>query len=87
MKPYLTKRQTEVIRLISLGCTSEEIALILDIAISTAENHRTSAMEAIGAQKVPIVTRLAIKYRITSMRDQLTLSEKRKSGRKRDGWN
>ena len=34
-----------------------------------------------------IVTRLAIKHRISSMKDKLTLTEKRRSGRKRDGWN
>ena len=35
MKPRLTPRHREVIRLISLGCTGEEIAAILDIAPAT----------------------------------------------------
>ena len=87
MKPNLTPRHREVIRLVSLGCTNEEIALILGIAASTADNHRVAAMAELGTGKSALVTRLAIKYRITTMKDKLTLSEKRKSGRKRDGWN
>jgi DNA-binding CsgD family transcriptional regulator len=87
MKPHLTERQTEVVRLISLGCTNEEIALILGIAVSTADNHRAHAMTALGTDKAALVTRLALKYRITSMNDKLTPAEKRRSERKRDGWN
>ena len=87
MKPYLTPRQREVIRLISLGCTNYEIAEILGIAESTADNHRSSAMEALGTDKSVLVTRLAIKYKLTTLKDKLTRTEKRKSGRKGDGWN
>jgi DNA-binding CsgD family transcriptional regulator len=87
MKPHLTERQTEVLRLVSLGCTNEEIALILGIATSTADNLRAAAMIAFGTDKAALVTRLALKYRITSLKDKLTPAEKRKSGRKRDGWN
>ena len=87
MKPHLTPRHREVIRLISLGCTNEEIAAILDIAVSTADNHRAAAMAVLGTDKAQLVTRLALKYRITTMKDKLTRAEKRKSGRKADGWN
>ena len=87
MKPYLTPRQKEVIRLVSLGCTNEEVALILDIAVSTADNHRANLMEVLGTDKAPLVTRLAVKHRFSSMKDKLTPAEKRKCGRKKDGWN
>lgn len=87
MKPHLTSRQREVIRLVSLGCTNEEMALILGLAISTVDNHRARAMAELGTDKAALVTRLAIKHRVTTMKDKLTPSEKRKSGRKRDGWN
>ncbi len=86
-KPYLTPRQTEVVRLISLGCSNEDIAWILDLATSTVDNHRSSAMAALGTDKAALVTRLAIKYGITSITEKLTRAEKRLSGRKGDGWN
>lgn len=85
--PYLTPRQTEVVRLVSLGCTTQEIAAILGLAVSTADNHKATAMKILGTDKSTLVTRLAIKAKITSMDDKLTTSEKRKSGRKNDGWN
>jgi DNA-binding CsgD family transcriptional regulator len=86
-KPYLTPRQSEVVRLISLGCSNNEIADILGLAVATADNHRSAAMAALGTDKAALVTRLALKYRITSMKDTLTAAEKRKSGRRKDGWN
>ncbi|MCG8450549.1 MAG: helix-turn-helix transcriptional regulator [Pirellulales bacterium] len=87
MKPYLTPRQREVVRLVSLGCTNHEIAAILGLTATTVDNHRAAAMVALGTDKAALLTRLAIKYRISSLKDKLTLAEKRKSGRKRDGWN
>jgi hypothetical protein len=30
---------------------------------------------------------LALQHRVSSMKDKLTAAEKRRSGRKRDGWN
>jgi len=83
----LTPRQCEVVRLISLGCTTEEAAWVLDLAPSTVDNHKSRAMMQLGTDKAALLTRLAIKFRISSLKDKLTAKEKRKSGRKRDGWN
>lgn len=83
----LTPRQREVVRLISLGCSCPEVAEILDISPLTAGNHRTAAMKILGVDKATILTRIALKHRISSLTDKLTAAEKRKSGRKRDGWN
>lgn len=83
----LTPRQCEVVRLISLGCTTEEAADVLGLAPSTVDNHKSRAMMLLGTDKAALLTRLAIKYRITSMKDKLSTSEKRKCGRKNDGWN
>lgn len=85
--PKLTERQAQIVRLISLGCTNEEIAKILGLSPATVDNHRARAMKTLGTDKAALVTRLAIKMRVTSMKDQLTRTEKRKSGRKNDGWN
>jgi DNA-binding CsgD family transcriptional regulator len=87
MKPHLTPRQQEIVRLVSLGCTNEEIAEILGISPSTVDNHKTRAMTVLGTNKAVLLTRIALKFRWTSMKDQLTAKEKRKSGRKNDGWN
>lgn len=85
--PHLSPRQTEIVRLASLGCTTGEIAAILKIAESTVDNHKAAAMNALGTDKAALVARLAIKHKISSLNDQLTTAEKRKSGRKNDGWN
>jgi len=72
---------------LSLGCSVKEAAAILRLAPNTVDNHKTRAMAKLGTDKAALLTRIAIKKRITSMKDQLTLAEKRRSGRKQDGWN
>lgn len=83
----LTPRQKEVVRLVSLGCIVEEIAHILDLAVSTVDNHKAAAMKTLGTDKATLLTRIAIKHKISSMDDKLSRAEKRKSGRSNDGWN
>ncbi|MBN2476401.1 MAG: response regulator transcription factor [Pirellulales bacterium] len=87
MNVHLTPREKEVVRLISLGCTVKEAADILKLAPSTVDNHKTRAMAKLGTDKTALVTRMAIKLRLSSLKDQLTPTEKRRSGRKNDGWN
>ena len=87
MAEQLTQRETEVVRLISLGCTVKEAAAILRLAPSTVDNHKSRAMKKMGTDKLALVTRLALKLEISSMKDKLTAMEKRRSGRKGDGWN
>jgi len=41
-------------------------------------------MAKLGTDQVTLLTRLAIKLKVTSMSDKLTTGEKRKSGRKND---
>lgn len=79
----LTPRLREVVRLVSLGCSQSEIAAILGIEMSTVDNHRLAAMRTLGVGKAAIVTRLAIKHRISSLSDQLTRAEKRRLARKK----
>lgn len=87
MKPKLTPRQIQVVRLTSLGCTTQEMAAILGISDSTADNHKAAAMKVMGTDKAALVARLAIKHKFSSLDDKLTATERRKSGRKNDGWN
>lgn len=86
-KHKFTPREAEVVRLVSLGCTVQETAAILGIAPSTVDNHKVRAMDKLGADKVAVLTRLALKLGVTSMNDRLTPVERRRSGRKDDGWN
>lgn len=74
----LTPRQREVVRLTSLGYTNHEIAAILDLAESTVDNHRTAAMRRLGIEKATILTRIAIKHRISPLDDELSRAEKRR---------
>lgn len=78
----LTKRQREVVRLTSLGCTNAEAAAVLGLSPHTVDIHRTAAMRILEVDKAAILTRIAIKYRISPLSDQLTRSEKRKVGHK-----
>lgn len=83
----LTPRHKQVVRLLSLGCTVKETAKILKISPSTVDNHKTAAMARLGTDKLALVTRLAIRLRVTKLNDRLTPRERRLSGRKNDGWN
>lgn len=87
MASALTPREKEVVRLSSLGCTDQETARILKLAASTVNNHKARAMAKLGTDKTALLTRLALKLNVTNMSDKLTPTEKRKSGRKNDGWN
>jgi DNA-binding NarL/FixJ family response regulator len=87
MTVHLTFREKQVIRLVTLGCSVRQVAAVLRLAPSTVDNHRTRAMAKLGTDKAALLTRIAIKRRITSLSDRLTPAEKRRAGRKRDGWN
>lgn len=87
MRPHLPPRLKEIARLISLGCTTADMANILGVAESTVDNHKVRLMKTLGVRKAALITRWAIKHRLSSMNDKLTVAEKRKRGRKKDGWN
>ena len=86
-KNQLTPRETEVVRLVSLGCSLHDAAWILDISANTVDNHRTRAMKKLGVDKAALLTRVAIKKKITTINDKLTPEEMELSGRCDDGWN
>jgi len=60
---------------------------VLKLAPSTVDNHKSRAMGKLGTDKMALLTRIAIKYRYTTLNDRLTIQEKRRSKRQRDGWN
>ena len=86
-KVVLSPREQEVVRLVSLGLSVGETALVLKLATSTVDNHRQNAMVKLGVDKAVLLARMALKLKITSLKDQLTLTEKRRSGRRNGEWN
>jgi len=60
---------------------------VLRLAPSTVDNHKAKAMSKVGTNKVALLTRIAIRERVSKLTDRLTAQEKRRSGRKNDGWN
>src|SRR5262245_32119910 len=74
-KQSLTPAETRVVRLVSLGCTTRQVAKLLSVTESTADNHRSRAMKKLGVSTVAALTRAAIASGITSMDDRLTDEE------------
>ncbi len=79
----LTPRLREVVRLVSLGCTIDEMAAILQLAPGTVDRHRDRAMKTLGVNRIAVLTRVAIRHRISSLNDELTATEKRRIRRAR----
>jgi len=86
-KAVLSPREQEVVRLVSLGLSVGETASVLKLAPSTIDNHKQRSMVKLGVDKAVLLTRMALKLKITSLKDQLTLTEKRRSGRRNGPWN
>src|SRR5919112_203284 len=78
----LTPRQPQIVRLTSLGCTSHEIAAILGMSRWTVENHQFQAKERLGVSKAAVLTRIAIKHKLSPLDDKLSAAEERKLANK-----
>lgn len=87
MSIHLSPRERQIVRLFSLGCTTQEVARILRLAKGTVESHKFHAMARLGVHKAAMLTRMAIEEGISPLKDKLTAREKRQCGRKDDGWN
>lgn len=62
----LSDREKQVVRLVSDGHSSKEIARILVISPSTVEVHRRNIMRKIGGHKTADITRYAIRAQLVS---------------------
>jgi DNA-binding NarL/FixJ family response regulator len=60
----LTQRQTEVLRLISQGCSAKDIANALNISVRTAEFHRAAIMDRLNMHSTAMMTRYAVEQGI-----------------------
>src|SRR5438552_14320242 len=76
----LSPRQRQIVRLTSLGCTSHELVAILGMSRWTVENHQFQAKERLGVSKAALLTRIAIKYKISPLNDELSRTAAREMG-------
>jgi len=81
-KHNLTRREAEVARLLSLGCTVKEAAAALCLAPSTIDNHAQRLRCKLGVSKAATLTRRCLELRITTLKDELTATEKRRIRRR-----
>ena len=63
----LTEREYEIIRLLSLGMTTKEIALQIDISPKTVDAHRRQIMKKLEINSIAELTKHAIRVGITSI--------------------
>jgi DNA-binding NarL/FixJ family response regulator len=56
----LSKRETEVLRLLALGYSNKEIAASLEISVKTVETHRANGMEKLGLRNRVALVRFAM---------------------------
>lgn len=78
----LNPRQREIVRLTSLGCTSQDIAQVLGMSRWTVEKYQLEAKERLGVRKAALLTRIAIQYNLSPLGDELSKAELKKLGRK-----
>lgn len=76
--PKFTPAEQRVVRLITLGLSTKEVARVLGKAVSTVDNQRTSAMRAAEINTATLLVRVALKAGITTLDDDLTPSERRR---------
>jgi DNA-binding NarL/FixJ family response regulator len=57
----LTPRETEVVKLIAEGHSSQQIADLLGISLKTVDRHRTNLLEKLNMNDRVQVTRYAIR--------------------------
>lgn len=65
----LTQRETEVLRLVAMGHTSQQIADKLFISVKTVQAHRTRLMEKLGIHDAVELTKYAIRVGLISLYD------------------
>jgi two-component system response regulator NreC len=58
----LSEREREVLRLLALGHTNQEIAKMLYISVRTAETHRAHIMQKLGLQTRAELVRYALEH-------------------------
>ena len=60
----ITKRETEVLKLLAGGKTNKQIASDLEISMRTVETHRASIMQKLQMNSVQDLVRYAVKHKL-----------------------
>ncbi len=60
----LTKRETEVLKLLAGGNTNKQVASKLEITVRTAETHRANIMHKLQLHSVQDLVRYAVKHKL-----------------------
>lgn len=63
----LSSREQEVLRLITEGKNTKEIAFILDLSVKTVESHRLQVMKKLDIHNVVELTRFALREGVTTL--------------------
>jgi PAS domain S-box-containing protein len=66
-RPTLTARQREVLALVALGATTDDIANGLGISAETARSHVKNAMEKLGARNRAHAVALALRHEMIAL--------------------
>lgn len=69
VQSVLTKRQTEILRLICRGCSARDIAQGLGLSIKTVETHRAQIMQRLDIHDVPSLVVYAIRNGLICLQD------------------
>jgi len=60
----ITRRETQILKLLAGGRTNREIAAELEISLRTAETHRANIMHKLQLRSVPDLVRFAVKHKL-----------------------
>ncbi len=63
--PNPTRREREVLKLVSEGATTKEVAQRLGISVKTAQAHRDNLKQKLGLRSTAALVRYAIKHKLT----------------------
>ena len=60
----LTRRETEILQLLSEGLTTEKIAEQLFISTHTVDTHRKNLLEKLGVNNTPMLIKKAVQLKL-----------------------
>lgn len=70
--PKLSPREREVVQLVGEGKTSKEVAMILNVALKTAETHRSNMMFKLNIHSIAQLVLYAVRNEIIHVRPPAT---------------
>jgi DNA-binding NarL/FixJ family response regulator len=67
VRPELTARERDVLRLLARGLCSKEIAAELEISTRTVDGYRAQIMDKLGIRNVPGLVKYALRCHLTTL--------------------